>query len=371
MKILFLCGSLEPGKDGVGDYTRRLAGELARQGNSVSIIAYNDKHLKEEYSGSQKTEAAFVPVLRLPITWTEKKRFSKGIQWKEKFEPEWVSLQFVSFSYQKKGLPFNFVRNFKKLAIDVKIHIMFHELWVGINKEASIKHLLWGWCQKQLIRTLINGTKPQVVHTQSHLYIEKLREVGCEKINHLPLFGNVPFGKPNLTKKEKSDKSLQFILFGTIHPGAPLTRFCQEIRDFSETQKIKTVFTFIGRCGGEQKKWVRAFIEAGFEVQVLGEQSLECISSTLRNGSFGISTTPWAQTEKSGTVAAMLEHGLPVISVATPWTPRGAKEIKLINGVERYKIGNIDSFMMRKKVFMPSSEQTLQKISQQFLLTLR
>jgi hypothetical protein len=24
IKILFICGSLEPGKDGVGDYTRRL-----------------------------------------------------------------------------------------------------------------------------------------------------------------------------------------------------------------------------------------------------------------------------------------------------------------------------------------------------------
>lgn len=27
MTILFLCGSLEPGRDGVGDYTRRLAGD--------------------------------------------------------------------------------------------------------------------------------------------------------------------------------------------------------------------------------------------------------------------------------------------------------------------------------------------------------
>ena len=28
MNLLFICGSLEPGKDGVGDYIRRLSSEL-------------------------------------------------------------------------------------------------------------------------------------------------------------------------------------------------------------------------------------------------------------------------------------------------------------------------------------------------------
>ena len=32
MKIVFICGCLEPGKDGVGDYTRRLSAELIDHG---------------------------------------------------------------------------------------------------------------------------------------------------------------------------------------------------------------------------------------------------------------------------------------------------------------------------------------------------
>ena len=43
MKLLFLCSSLEPGRDGVGDYTRRLAGECLRQGHEVRLLSLNDK----------------------------------------------------------------------------------------------------------------------------------------------------------------------------------------------------------------------------------------------------------------------------------------------------------------------------------------
>jgi hypothetical protein len=39
LNIVFLCGSLQPGRDGVGVYTRRLAGEVIRQGHQASIIS--------------------------------------------------------------------------------------------------------------------------------------------------------------------------------------------------------------------------------------------------------------------------------------------------------------------------------------------
>ena len=43
MKILFFCGSAEPGKDGVGDYTRRLCGELLRIGHETQILSLFDR----------------------------------------------------------------------------------------------------------------------------------------------------------------------------------------------------------------------------------------------------------------------------------------------------------------------------------------
>ena len=48
MKIMFICGSLEPGKDGVGDYTRRLCAHLKKHHIEVGILAYNDKFINSE-----------------------------------------------------------------------------------------------------------------------------------------------------------------------------------------------------------------------------------------------------------------------------------------------------------------------------------
>jgi hypothetical protein len=59
MKIIFLCGSLEPGCDGVGDYTRRLAGELIKQGHHIAAVALNDQYLQEEFTGMQQTNDKF------------------------------------------------------------------------------------------------------------------------------------------------------------------------------------------------------------------------------------------------------------------------------------------------------------------------
>ena len=45
MKIAFLCGSLEPWRDGVGDYTRRLAGDLQACGHQV-LVTRHDSQLR-------------------------------------------------------------------------------------------------------------------------------------------------------------------------------------------------------------------------------------------------------------------------------------------------------------------------------------
>ena len=38
LRMVLVCGSVEPGRDGVGDYTRTLAAELVRRGVGVSAM---------------------------------------------------------------------------------------------------------------------------------------------------------------------------------------------------------------------------------------------------------------------------------------------------------------------------------------------
>ena len=38
-KLLFICGGLEPGKDGIGDYARRIARRLADYGHHSLLLS--------------------------------------------------------------------------------------------------------------------------------------------------------------------------------------------------------------------------------------------------------------------------------------------------------------------------------------------
>ena len=56
MKIAFICGSIEPGRDGVGDYTRRLAIELIKNSYEVAVIALHETIIDERISVNEKNE---------------------------------------------------------------------------------------------------------------------------------------------------------------------------------------------------------------------------------------------------------------------------------------------------------------------------
>src|SRR4030081_3934353 len=106
MKIVFICGGLEPGRDGIGDYTHQLATELIKKGHTVSAIALNDKYVKILKKEERLTNHDFI-ALRLPSNWKSAQRYKYAKDWIDSFDPEWLSLQFGPYSFNKKGLPFN------------------------------------------------------------------------------------------------------------------------------------------------------------------------------------------------------------------------------------------------------------------------
>ena len=131
MNILFITPSLEPGKDGVGDYTLRLAGALWEKGIHVFCISLADRYVPP------KTEldfrAPFVKSDALGIL-----RLSADIPWKKRililqaiiddFCPDWVSLQYVPYGFDQRGLPFGLPKRLSLLRGDFQWHLMFHEL---------------------------------------------------------------------------------------------------------------------------------------------------------------------------------------------------------------------------------------------------
>ena len=350
MRIIFICGSLEPGKDGVGDYTQRLASGLTLHSHQCVIIALMDKFISDKIEEERRIENSDIRIIRLPFKNGYKLNCKEAGNRVNSFNPDWISLQYVPFAFHSKGLPFGLARSLSKLGKGVRWHVMVHELWVGMDQEASLKFIYWGWVQKQLIKSLLTKLKPAVIHTQSNLYIKMLEKIGF-KANHLPLFGNIPvvfnaikndFKYPALNHIHQT---ISFVVFGNIHHSAPIELFANEARLYKINSGLNVVLKTIGRCGTEQTHWEKTWREAGLTIEILGEQPEDIISQVLSMASFGISTTPASLIEKSGTVAAMREHGLAVLCVSRSWHPRGFQELQLPEGVIQYKEGELKEFI--------------------------
>ncbi len=134
MKIIFICGCIEPGKDGVGDYTRRLGCELIRQGISVGVLALHDCFVNTDQKEDQISDHTTISVYRLPHTFSHAKKTFSAKTWVEQNNPDWLSVQFVPYAYNDKGIPFRLANQLKEIGGERKWHIMFHELWLGLRR---------------------------------------------------------------------------------------------------------------------------------------------------------------------------------------------------------------------------------------------
>jgi hypothetical protein len=152
LKIVFICGSIEPGKDGVGDYTRRLAGEMIRQGHRASILSINDKDVTNSCEEVQDDYGTKIQTLRLPSNKNYSQKIESAKEFLELIKPDWLCLQYVPFSFHPKGLHFGLADMLSKIGKGRKWHIMFHELWIGMDTRSSLKSSCVGFLQQKLIR---------------------------------------------------------------------------------------------------------------------------------------------------------------------------------------------------------------------------
>lgn len=376
MKIVFLCGSLEPGKDGVGDYIRRIAGELVYGGHQVAAVALYDVFIKKESSSIQNVEGNQLPVLRLGSSCPAKNRFLKAKQWIDEFNPDWLSLQFVPFAFHPKGVPIGLNSMLAELGKGRRWHIMFHELWVGMDVQASKKFRIWGFVQRQLIKSLISKLQAEVIHTQAKLYQMHLAKLGYSA-EYLPLFSNIPVvGSTDLNGKDCLSSKLvsgaYLVAFGTLHPGAPAKKIAREIALYTKEKGDALSLVLLGRCGSEKDMWVESWKSEGLKVVDLGEQPTAVISQVLGQASVGISTTPFFLAEKSGSVAAMLSHRLPVLCVSRRWEPRGKKQWESLRGVFDLEKQGFDACLKMKvnSLSTPSPAEVARQFSNT-LLSLR
>ena len=370
MRILFLCGSIEPGRDGVGDYVRLLAKKLTENMHTISILALSTHHIMHEQYGSEVCDGTSVETLSIPAEYPGNKRNLLAKSFIEKVNPELISLQFVIFSYHKKGLPFRLGYDLKNIAPHARWQIMFHEIWIGLQLNASVKYRIWGFLQQQIIKSIVDELKPVKVHTHTRLYKAAL-ELLYPQVTILPLFSNIP----KLTLRNKNadlkdslrDKTIfSFVIFGTIHPGAPIIEFAQEAAEYAAINNTDLVFKFIGRNGKELSHWQTILEGNGFQCTIIGECRVEQIAVILDSANAGISSSAFLTLEKSGTVAAFRDFSLPVLCVAKYWESRIPFHFSdELTGITNYHKGNFRKFMSERPIIYQPI--TLDSIATRFM----
>jgi hypothetical protein len=348
MKILFICGSLEPAKDGVGDYSRKLAGELKIQGYEIMLVGLNDQYTsvlidKDEDSGLSEH--------RLPGIMPIAERFKKLKELIDDFQPDWVSLQYVAYSFHKKGMPFGLVRHLKKAVKNINVHIMFHEIWQGESKESTVKDKVVGFFQKQASLSIVAALKPVHVSTTNDYYQKCLLKAGVQA-NKIPVFSNIPLGDPS--HKEVYKKLPDFFLsntadylltcfFGGFNEHEQLMPRLQKLAaDIKQKLNRKLIITHAGKSNGVSQTFSIISKATGIPMLALGEWPENDIADYLASCDLGLSNHPKVLYEKSGSTAAMLYNQRPVIILKDSFEYDDRK----INAIEEFTaINDIEKFI--------------------------
>lgn len=311
MKILFLCSSIEEGKDGVGDYTRLLAEDLILKGCQVHILALYDKYNEGLVKESQNTGNGFVEVTRISKSTLYNQRISWAQETLDGIKPDWISLQFTPYGFNSKGLPFWLPKFLNSLNGIHKWQIMFHELWIGRLKNDGFKSKITSYLQEYIIRKLLKIIKPEIIHTHIPIYKLNLEKLGY-KILPLSIFSNI---KSIHAFQVKSGTKFKLAFFSQVAVDYAIIDFINEFTKSLRENGIEAELIIIG--GNKNKN--QEFIEI-LKKECLLLSSIICtdflndkeISVTLNSCNLGITPVPRHCLGKSGSVAAFLSHGIPI-----------------------------------------------------------
>ena len=289
----------------------RLASEMVHRGARVSILAINDRFIHKQTEITEAVDLNTISCLRIPHQISNKEKLKITQTFVQKHNPEWISLQYVPFSFNDKGIPYRLTGLLKQFNKQVQWHIMFHELWIGTHGSRDLKMIFWKCLQKLIIRRLIYHLQPKLITTSIKKYLQLLNEKNTQL---LPLFGNIP----QFVNEEKIIRPdfIKVVIYGSVT--SCLDEFRKQIlwlKKLSLQLNRKISFVFIGN-NGINKYSAEGIIKNEFGAssqKSIGFVSKDTVSCHLTTADLGISRADYTYLGKSGTTITMLEHGLPVL----------------------------------------------------------
>lgn len=321
-RLLLVCGSLRPGRDGVGDYSRNLARELNARGweTRIAAIAEREAHEAAEIQDGQE-------VLRMREDTVLGQRLERVSRWLCDWRPAVVSVQLSPFGLVPRGLLGGLGRSLRRQWPDAAGQVMFHELWCGMDgAKAPFRERLLGWLQRRGIKRFLREFRPVVAHTSNAFYRGQLEGLGCPA-RVLPLAGAIPVAKPQSAAAfdarlreaglgavaENRGEWWLGAVFGSVYSMEVLSDLTAAAARIGASQGRRVALVFFGHSKVAEASLRKAVSGAGGEPAVAGALPEEAVSQWMLRSDFGVCTTPMDGVGKSSSMAAFLDHGVPVL----------------------------------------------------------
>ncbi len=298
MRIAFVSPTLEAGVDGIADYTKLLADYLEKQGETCEIFAVKQWKLPME----RQRYLAHLSHLKQGIT---------------SFRPDVISWQYDGNQFSPRRIfPWNDIPDLHDIC--PRVHMMIHETWEGNYHGDPLAKKIKGFFQRQSFKGAIGRMRPDLIHTSIDLYRSMLRGQGIQA-KLLPMFSNIllnPLGTPQLCYRTEI---WNLVFFGGVYP---FSRF-EDLIEKLEKLDRRCVFHHVGHLR-DSSNWdhFKSLIANRHEWIEHGRCTDQEVSIILSSCHFGISTMPLVLLGKSTVYCAFREHGLPIIDIRLPLTPK-------------------------------------------------
>ena len=312
---------------------------------------------------------AALTMYRIPSAWSSSRRFLQAKVWLDEINPDWLSLQFVIYAFHPKGLPFGLGSKISGLVKGRRLHVMFHEIWIGFTTISPMKHRILGFFQKRIIKNLLTSTDADLVSTSNGLYQAVLLNNNIES-SILPLFSNIPLAASDDAYQKEVLEQLNIgpgerhrwkIMgyFGSLYPDAALEHALEEELLCNDREEKSLAFIGFGRTdenGLKEFRRLQNMFSERINFHHFGELPSERISQLMQIMDLGISCTPRQHLGKSGVFAAMKHHRLEVK------TPQGSHIPEYDQEIKKYH---------KEMVSRPAEDWAVANISRKFLHLLK
>lgn len=292
---------------------------MREYGWEVGIVSANDQSVVDSAINSDMWR------LDCKLNWLE--RLNKLEQLISEMQPDWISLQWVGFGYDQRGLPYPFIRGLARLRRGCRLHCFVHEIWLGEKPGLPMRQRCLGWMQQAFTRWMFRLLKPEIVHTSNRIYARALADNGIAA-RELRLPGNIPFVANSALPRDLENQlegitpGLVVCLFGSLDAGWRPDDWLETLSEWCRIRQERIVVLISGPSGSGIPEWESAkkrfASDPNLRLIELGFRPASEISAVLQNCTVGATTKSHALLGKSGAFAAMAEHGLPVMALRSP-----------------------------------------------------